>query len=492
MSAICRLPDDLLSCVFDELSVTQLVQASHVCQHWRLIAHNHETFWGTAAIYKYLDSPVLDFFLARLAQAQIGHRPVNVTVWPNLGRPKTRDQLAIIEARIIPAIASALSHIASLHVEVPTTLSEPMFNALRQPAPELRSFNITNWQSFAHVCIPPDVFACYAPRLTHLSLGHSVDLPGQPVAAFQSVQSLTFLARSSIAALANIFEWFPNLRQLDTCARELTTDVLSLLSTQHFLRLSRLESLGLHVSSLTNMQRLGNPGDLIAQTRALRLNLVPIERSMHPPPLTVESARLLLPQSSQELYCWLEFDGTLLAFPEASSGTVFSRRTNGLLTFESSPIFARQVTAYRGLVALSIDIDIWEPVLQLTDTLPALEVLVIALKSQLPRKKTLVQPIPSSRLRTIVFHDRYPPEERWRQECALVTCRGIDEFLRAAFVVDDWASLQVLLIDVRLYGAATVSGTKISGVRVTSTKECAALGPHVAMLLDNVHTFRRV
>ncbi|EJD48340.1 hypothetical protein AURDEDRAFT_162811 [Auricularia subglabra TFB-10046 SS5] len=312
-----------------------------------------------------------------------------------------------------------------------------MFDALCQPAPHLCVFDITSWQSSTPVCIPPDIFAHYAQQLMVLVLGDGVHLPSQPVSGFRSVETLAFLLRSGDADLTTIFEWFPNLRHLATCAQQWTVDCLSRLTTQHLHRLSELESLGLHVSSLNNVQRLNAARHIIAQTRTLWLDVMILVYKPHGlrPPLAVSAAGMLLPHSSQELYSWIHSDGTLLGFPAVSLEPLFLRHVYALLDYQSTPIFVELIT-YRTLVALSIDIFLWERFREHADMLPALEVLLISLGQQLPRHSVSERLIHCPRLRI----DDGPTT------CGPVTCRNIDAFLRGTFAVGDWAAVEVFLL----------------------------------------------
>lgn len=489
MSTVSCLPEDVLSSVFDELEVLQLLAASHVCQSWRIIAINHKTFWGTAVIAKCMTRPVLDFFLSRLAQARLRLGPIAITVLPDLRPPRTQEQLTLLKMTIAPALSTALSHIVSLRLEVPSALVQPMFDALRQPAPVLRRFDITNWQSKTPVCVPLDIFANSAPQLTELILGDGVHLPDHPVSGFQSVELLVFLVRSGIVGLTSIRDLFPSLRHLDMCARELPRNSLSRLTADQISQFGRLESLGLHVTSLDALQRLGVAKGIITLTRHFRLHLVPLNRPHEPfsTDLSASTAALFLPPSREELYGWMHWDGTLLAYPAESPGPLFMRHTYGLYgARDPGPAFGL-FTAYPTLVALSVEIEMWDDLRECTAALPALEVVVIAfsMRLQLPWRMPPGRLIPTPRLRTAILHCR-PRWEGVPPIAGPVTCRNVDSFLRATFDMDDWTRVEGLLINVRLYGAATVPGTKISSVRVASTEECCALGPRVATLLRHI------
>ncbi|EJD48307.1 hypothetical protein AURDEDRAFT_151079 [Auricularia subglabra TFB-10046 SS5] len=491
MAGVSVIPEELLSSVFDWLDLGQLVVASHVCQLWRRLAFDHRRFWGTAALQKALDPPALEFFCARLAEARAGRRPVTVTVWPNRGLSSAPDYVPIMQNRIIPAIAATLSHITALHLEVPRAIAPFLFAAgaaLQQPAPALRALTITNWHSRdqGQITIPANIFTGSAPQLTSLSLGDGVALPGLPVPAFQAVTALKTLTSCDLlntVGLPNILAWFPRLRDLDTHARGMREQTLAPLTPQNLQRLSQLNSLSLHVMSLNNMQELGIA---ISPIPTLQLNV--FSRDTAHPEITLDHAitRLVLPQGLQELYCWLQLDQILIKF-RSSQGLYFWRSWDTPHGYTREVPIWKDISTYPALVALSVHVAIWNSFLRDTNALPALESLAVTLKMHLPRQKALGnRPIPSPRLQTVVFRT-CPSWQRNPEDRAIVTCRGIDEFLRASFVVDDWASLRVVLDDLRLYGPETSAGTKISCVTpgpALTQETCSSLDTPVATLLQ--------
>ncbi|EJD41883.1 hypothetical protein AURDEDRAFT_169083 [Auricularia subglabra TFB-10046 SS5] len=481
-STAVELPDDVVSHVFDELRLSDLILASHVCRRWRCVAHNHQRFWGVACISKDLTAPAVDFFLARLAQAQRACRPVAVTIWPSRGVAHSRAHLSTMRTRLIPAITATLAHITALHIEVPPELAECMFDALRQPAPALRSFAITSWKDRrAPTLIPPDIFRTCAPQLTALTVANGVHFPDDAVPAFHTVERLKFLRGCPFprnAGLGTLLEWFPRLRDLDSFHQTMTEQAVATLTTRHH----TLDSLALDVHSLMNIRTSQNPGRCIASIRTLDVNFADLHGKENPPPVDPLTILPLMPQASQEMCCWMHTGGTNFAFL-AKSGPSFVRRTNTHLGYRAGASFWVSLSQYTALVALSIDIGYWDDFRYYTAELPALEVLHIDVQTQLPRQKREDPAVPCPCLRTVLFRSRADYLARGLAGFAVVTCRGIDEFLRTSIARCIWSSVEVLLLNINLYGPHVVHGTLISEVRMSSTEECVARGAGIAMLL---------
>lgn len=125
------LPADITQLVFDELSLHNLLVASHVCTEWRTLAHGHPTFARNIDfIYHRTTWPpasAIDFLIARTGAT---NGALKLTLFIS-GVPQFTKEI------ILPLLAQCLHRVVELRVMVHWSAAADLLLALERPAPLL-------------------------------------------------------------------------------------------------------------------------------------------------------------------------------------------------------------------------------------------------------------------------------------------------------------------------------------------------------------------
>ncbi|EJD47560.1 hypothetical protein AURDEDRAFT_183982 [Auricularia subglabra TFB-10046 SS5] len=158
-----KLPVELLSLVFDSLSLDELLLSSHVSTYWRSVAWRHRTFWRDITLAAASPSAIA-FFQARLTAGSTRSVIVQLYV-PPLEFPA--DQRSIV----FSTVTRNLYRIDRLHVEFDVPFEEELFLTLNHPAPRLNTLDLTVVDDdHPSDALPVELFASQAPCLRHVRL----------------------------------------------------------------------------------------------------------------------------------------------------------------------------------------------------------------------------------------------------------------------------------------------------------------------------------
>ncbi|EJD47553.1 hypothetical protein AURDEDRAFT_163423 [Auricularia subglabra TFB-10046 SS5] len=159
------LPVELVSLIFDSLSLAELLEASHVSKYWRTIACRHPTFWRDITLAA-ASSTAMNFFHARLEAGS--SRTVSVRIYvSSLEFPA--EKLALV----LRTITRNLYRIDGLYLELNIAADSDMFSALQQPAPHLRILDLCLVDDVrTSDLLPADLFTSQAPNLRYVRLAN--------------------------------------------------------------------------------------------------------------------------------------------------------------------------------------------------------------------------------------------------------------------------------------------------------------------------------
>ncbi|EJD47573.1 hypothetical protein AURDEDRAFT_183988 [Auricularia subglabra TFB-10046 SS5] len=158
-----KLPVELLSLVFDSLSLDELLLSSHVSTYWRSVAWRHSTFWRDITLAAASPSAIT-FFLVRLTAGSTRSVVIHLYV-PPLEFP------ALQRAIVFSTVTENLYRIDKLDVEFDVPFEEELFLALNHPAPRLRTLDLAVVDDdHPSDALPVELFASQAPCLRHVRL----------------------------------------------------------------------------------------------------------------------------------------------------------------------------------------------------------------------------------------------------------------------------------------------------------------------------------
>ncbi|KAH7101088.1 hypothetical protein BKA62DRAFT_672207 [Auriculariales sp. MPI-PUGE-AT-0066] len=194
------LPPELVADVVQNLTISDLLRASHVCVSWRAIARGCPVFWQEIKLHA-SSSSAADFFIARLNQTNI--TGISVTI-----RLQWLDDL---QTCVVVTLIAHMFRVEKLALRFRGSEEQSALHIVRQPADSLRTLRI---DSLTMITLPEDLFAGHAPLLCELELC-SVRLPPQPIAVLESCK-VVILQRDHMDDVArdNNLMRFPRLESL--------------------------------------------------------------------------------------------------------------------------------------------------------------------------------------------------------------------------------------------------------------------------------------
>lgn len=212
-----RLPAELLSKIFDELTLAELVTASHVAATWREIAHRHRKFWYDITLDAPGSTGALDLFASRLASG--GDKPIALSIQ----QPENSDPITkfFMRQRVLPALKLHMNRVERLELVVNVALARQVWNALKDPAARLYRFTLrffwplNDRRQRPPPVVPDDVFARNAPRLRTFNNASAVLHRPFP-SAMRGLETLVFNMRYTVfpIELADVFAHCSSLKQL--------------------------------------------------------------------------------------------------------------------------------------------------------------------------------------------------------------------------------------------------------------------------------------
>ncbi|EJD35794.1 hypothetical protein AURDEDRAFT_188605 [Auricularia subglabra TFB-10046 SS5] len=194
-----KLPVELLSLVFNSLSLGELLISSRVSPYWRTVAFRHRTFWRDVTLAA-ASPTAIELFQARLDAGS--NRSVIVRLYvPPLEFPP--DQRSIV----FSSVANHLYRIDRLHVELDVSFDEELFLALNRPAPRLDTLDLTivdeNQISDA---LPVDLFTARAPCLRYVRLTNMRLCAERLPRVFSPIIELHYCFADALSFPTSVFE----------------------------------------------------------------------------------------------------------------------------------------------------------------------------------------------------------------------------------------------------------------------------------------------
>ncbi|EJD47567.1 hypothetical protein AURDEDRAFT_163436 [Auricularia subglabra TFB-10046 SS5] len=160
-----NIPAEILSMIFDPLSLHELLSVSRVCLLWRAVTFRHNTFWRDVSLGS-LSTTSLDCFRARIEAGSSR----SVIIRLNIPVVESPDCLRSI---LLPLISRNLHRVDKLHVRIDIAYDLDLLSALMQPAPRLDTFNLSMaHETRASDALRADLFASHAPNLQYVRLVH--------------------------------------------------------------------------------------------------------------------------------------------------------------------------------------------------------------------------------------------------------------------------------------------------------------------------------
>ncbi|EJD54975.1 hypothetical protein AURDEDRAFT_155214 [Auricularia subglabra TFB-10046 SS5] len=180
------LPVELLSLVYDNLSLQELLGASHVSKFWRTVALRHRTFWRDVTLSS-LSTAALDFFHARLDAGS--SRSVTIRmILPKVEFP------ARLRSVALPAVTANLHRIDVLRLKIDVAFDFDCFSALRYSAARLKRLDVIMVsETRASDALPVDLFASQAPNLRVVRLVNAQLYADRLPPAFSAIATLRYL-----------------------------------------------------------------------------------------------------------------------------------------------------------------------------------------------------------------------------------------------------------------------------------------------------------
>ncbi|EJD44524.1 hypothetical protein AURDEDRAFT_166307 [Auricularia subglabra TFB-10046 SS5] len=206
------LPVELISLVFDSLSLQELLCASRVSKFWRAVAFRHSTFWRDVTLSS-LSTAALDCFHARIGAGSNRSVIVNISL-PEVALP------ARLQYNALPLLTHNLYRIEMLFVEIDPACDTDIFTALKCPAPRLNTFHLARIQDTRPSdALPVDLFASQAPNLRDVHLIDVELFADRLPPAFSSVTELSYCFHGAQSFPTALFAHCKLLRSLTIYGR---------------------------------------------------------------------------------------------------------------------------------------------------------------------------------------------------------------------------------------------------------------------------------
>ncbi|EJD47581.1 hypothetical protein AURDEDRAFT_183992 [Auricularia subglabra TFB-10046 SS5] len=202
-----RLPVELLSLVFDSLSLDGLLISSHVCIHWRSVAFRHRTFWRDVTLAA-ASPTAIEFFQARLNAGSSRSAIVRLYIPPVEFPPEQR-------SIVFGIVARNLDRIDRLHVELDITFDDELFFWLNRPAPRLDTLDLNVvHDTRVSDALPVDLFDSQAPLLRHVRLTNMRLCSDRLPHVFSPIIQLRYCFRDTWSFPIAVFSHCPALETL--------------------------------------------------------------------------------------------------------------------------------------------------------------------------------------------------------------------------------------------------------------------------------------
>ncbi|EJD39635.1 hypothetical protein AURDEDRAFT_171269 [Auricularia subglabra TFB-10046 SS5] len=201
------LPVELLATVFNALSVSELVTASHVSSFWRAVACRHQSYWRKIRLAA-LSTSALDFFHARLDAGS--DRSVTVDICLDEVELPAR-----MRSVVLPAISRNLYRIDKLYLRIEISFDVDLFSALEYPAPRLDTLDvILCHETRSSDALPANLFASHAPKLQDVRVLNAQLFDERLPPAFSSVVKLRYCFNQAQSFPASLFQHCKRLQSL--------------------------------------------------------------------------------------------------------------------------------------------------------------------------------------------------------------------------------------------------------------------------------------
>ncbi|EJD47584.1 hypothetical protein AURDEDRAFT_163454 [Auricularia subglabra TFB-10046 SS5] len=221
-----NIPAEILSIIFDPLSLDELLSASRVCRLWRAVAFRHNTFWRDVLLGS-LSTTSLDCFRARIAAGSSRSVVIRVFI-PVVESP---DRLRSI---VLPLLAHNLHRVDKLHVRIDIAYDLDLVSALMQPAPRLDTLDLYMvHETRASGALPADLFASHAPNLRYVRLVHVQLCADRLPRAFSAIKLLRCCFNLSQSFPTAIFAHAKSLQYLTIIAEHFSMSLPAGDTTTH-------------------------------------------------------------------------------------------------------------------------------------------------------------------------------------------------------------------------------------------------------------------
>ncbi|KZV94589.1 hypothetical protein EXIGLDRAFT_736615 [Exidia glandulosa HHB12029] len=190
-----RVPDEVLSKIFDFASHLEIVYASATCRRWRAVATDHPTYW---TISLQTTSPQsIALFIGRLDRSH--SRPITLLVLLSTSRYRAVYTSQVLPDAFFEAIGRHIHHTKALRLRIPFENAEALMTALQSPAPILELLAVDFYRGGRrHVILHPDLFGKNALKLRSLQLRNTI--PHPQASWLAQVEHLTITFRSDASA----------------------------------------------------------------------------------------------------------------------------------------------------------------------------------------------------------------------------------------------------------------------------------------------------
>lgn len=214
---IQRFPAEVHGRVFRYLTLRELIDAAHVCQHWRNLAFDNEAYWDDVTVDS-VDPIALEFAEHRMRHGRA--RPMRFTFrYTELHLAQDDPVLK----RLIPMLRLAVPRAWHLDITVESMYRLDVEDALCAKAPNLR----TLWLKYHKEPRPElprglplawdrKLFGGLTGRLRRVHL-HNIILPLTPTAAFQEVDEVWWMHAMTTGQddfPCYLFDFFPKATRL--------------------------------------------------------------------------------------------------------------------------------------------------------------------------------------------------------------------------------------------------------------------------------------
>lgn len=194
--ATAILPYELIHAVFDHVTLSDVIRASHVSQRWRALAFQHPTYWHSVEVHEAEDAPLRPSILQRAAAqlSRCSSYPVQVAITRHFPLGQGED------LEFLRALMGNMHRIGKLSIQTDYFAMETAYTTMLSSSGNARTCGTR--------ALPPSVSS-----LRELTLVN-VKIPTR-CAEFQTVTDLCYLMDDrSILSLDWLSEAFPNLQRL--------------------------------------------------------------------------------------------------------------------------------------------------------------------------------------------------------------------------------------------------------------------------------------